>query len=63
MVKIKLVDVSTFEDAVFEIITKGGFDPEKFELVRGGRGASEEEFCGLVGDADVIFPIRFMSSP
>ena len=54
MVKIKLLDVSTFDDDVYEMITKGSFDPAKFDLVRAGRGASEEKICGLVGDAVVI---------
>jgi phosphoglycerate dehydrogenase-like enzyme len=54
LVKIKLLDVSTFDDDVYEMITKGSFDPEKFDLVRAGRGASEEKICGLVGDAVVI---------
>jgi phosphoglycerate dehydrogenase-like enzyme len=49
-----MVDVSTFEDDVYEMITKGAFDPVKFDLVRAGRGVSEEDICGLVGDADVI---------
>jgi len=54
LIKTKIVDVCTLEDDVFEKITKGAVDPVKFDLVRAGRGASEEEICGLVRDAAVI---------
>ena len=54
MDRIKMVDVSTFEDDVYENITGGVFDLDRFELVRAGKDASEEEICGLVGDAAII---------
>jgi phosphoglycerate dehydrogenase-like enzyme len=49
-----MVDVSTFEDDVYEKITGGVFDHERFDLVRAGKDASEEEIIELVVDAAII---------
>ena len=54
LVKIKMVDVCTLEDDVYERITGGFFDLDRFDLVRAGSGASEEEVVELVRDAEVI---------
>jgi len=49
-----MVDVCTLEDDVYQQITGGVFDLDRFELVRAGKDASEEEVIELVGDAAVI---------
>jgi len=54
LTKIRMVDVSSFEDDVFERITGGVVDLDRFDLVRVGRAASEEEVVELVGGADII---------
>ena len=54
MTKIKMVDVCTLENDVYEQITGGVFDLDRFDLVRAGRDASEEEVIELVRDAAVI---------
>ena len=54
MDRIKIVDVSSFEEDVFKVMTEGAFDFDRFELVRAGRGASEDDIVGLVGDAEII---------
>ena len=63
MDRMKMVDVSTFEDDVFEKITAGVFDPVRFDLVRAGKGASEEEIVELVGDAVIILTDPFHMQP
>ena len=54
MGKIRMVDVSSFDDDVYENITGGVFDLDRFELVRAGKDASEEEICELVKAAAII---------
>ena len=54
MDKIKMVDVCTLENDVYEHITGGFFDLDRFDLVRAGRDASDEEVLELVRDAAVI---------
>ncbi|MCW3988960.1 MAG: hypothetical protein NWE88_02665 [Candidatus Bathyarchaeota archaeon] len=54
MDRMKIVDVSAFEDDVHEKITGGVFDPERFDLVRAGKGASKEAICELVEDAPTV---------
>jgi len=49
-----MVDVCTLENDVYEQITGGVFDLDRFDLVRAGRDASEEEVIELVGDAAII---------
>ena len=49
-----MVDVSSFDDDVYANITGGVFDLDRFELVRAGKDASEEEICGLVKAAAII---------
>ena len=51
---IRMVDVSSFDDDVYENITGGVFDLDRFELVRAGKDASEEEICELVKAAAII---------
>ena len=54
MGKIRMVDVSSFDDDVYANITGGVFDLDRFELVRAGKDASEEEICELVKAAAII---------
>jgi len=61
--RMKMVDMSTFEDDVHEKITGGVFDPVRFDLVRAGKGASEEEIVELVGDAAIILTDPFHMQP
>jgi len=61
--RMKMVDVSTFDDDVFEKITAGVFDPVRFDLVRAGKGASEEEIVELVRDAAIILTDPFHMQP
>ena len=49
-----MVDVCTLEDVVYQQITGGVFDLDRFDLVRAGKDASEEEVIELVRDAAVI---------
>lgn len=61
MDRMKIADVSTFDDDVYEKIAAGVFDPDGFDLVRAGKDASEEETCELVADSTIIMtdPMHF----
>jgi D-3-phosphoglycerate dehydrogenase len=54
MDKIRVVDVSTFDEEIYWNIVSELFDPDWFDVVRAGKGASEEEICELVKDASII---------
>ena len=54
MVKMKIVDVSTFDDEAFATLIGGVIDNDRFDLVRAGKDASEEDIIELVRDAVII---------
>lgn len=52
--KLKILDLFTLTDEVFFSIYGEHIDDSRFELVRAGPDASEEEICKLVQDADIL---------
>ena len=54
MKKLRILDLFTLTDEVFFGIYGEHIDDSRFELVRAGPGASEEEICELVKDADIL---------
>jgi D-3-phosphoglycerate dehydrogenase len=63
MVKTRIVDVSSFDDELWEKMIAGAFDPVRFDLVRAGRGASEDDICELVRDASILMTDPFHFQP
>jgi phosphoglycerate dehydrogenase-like enzyme len=50
----KMVDVSTFDDEAYAALIGDVLDYDRFDLVRAGKDASEEEIIELVRDAAII---------
>ena len=63
MDRMEIVDVSSFDDALFEGMVVALFDPDRFDVVRAGKGATEDEICGLVKDAPIIMTDPFHFQP
>ena len=61
MGKARVVDVSSLDEGVYWSLVSGAFDFERFEVVRAGKGASEDDICELVRWASVIMtdPMHF----
>jgi len=54
MAIMKIVDIDSGSDEFFFSVYGGHIDDSRFSMVRAGSGASEEEICRLVEDADIL---------
>jgi phosphoglycerate dehydrogenase-like enzyme len=54
LVKLKVVDLMHSEDEFFHSVYDGYIDYGRFEVVRAGKGRSEEDICRLVEDAVIL---------
>lgn len=59
MVKMKIVDLMQSDDDFFDNMYDGHLDYSRFDVVRAGKGRSEEEICELVRDADILMSDPF----
>ena len=63
LVKMKIMDVSSFDDGLFEGIVADIFDPDRFDVVRSGKGADEEKICEMMKDASIVMTDPFHFQP
>jgi len=59
LVKMKIVDLMQSDDDFFDNMYDGHLDYSRFDVVRAGKGRSEEEICELVRDADILMSDPF----
>ena len=55
----KIVDLMQSDDDFFKSIYDDHLDYSRFDVVRAGKGRSEEEICELVSDADILMSDPF----
>ena len=56
MAKTRIVDVNSLDEAVYWGLVSRAFDFERFEVVRAGKGTSEDDICELVRGTSIIKP-------